>query len=349
MTAGLRLVFLVIVLIPQAIIFGMAYETSMAANRYFNQSQALALACSIFLVMGLPGLTTEWLVSKPLRRMRELCSRVKQGNYRQLLNLPNESSDGVEEDEIILLMRDMNWMARQIGIRESELQHAVTNLSEYQKQLDEKNAYLTAVNDKLVEVQKQMQKQAAELEATCKCMQVMAMTDPLTHIANRRCFFETLSRQITTANCNKQSVSLLVLDIDKFKAVNDNYGHQAGDKVLQKVAAIIQQNIRSSDLAARIGGEEYAILLTNATPEGASLLAQKVKMAIESHAIELNDKHQIYVTVSIGVCTLAQRPCYFNVEKLYCFADQALYYSKNNGRNCISVFYADTKSIIKVS
>lgn len=349
MVTKLRVVFLIIVLIPHIIMFSMTYGTVLAVNKHFNQIQAIALACSLFLVMSIPNLTIGWLITKPLRQMRELCSRVKQGYYRELLTLPNEPTDVSEEDEITLLMRDMNWMARHIGIREKELKQAIDDLSEYQKQIAEKNVYLLSVNKKLIEAQEQMRKQAIELEDTCKCMQVMAMTDPLTQIANRRCFFDSLDRYFSPPICKLLSVSLLILDIDKFKVVNDSFGHQAGDQVLREIATVIKNNIRSNDMAARIGGEEYAVLLYDANLDDAVLIASKIKKAIEKHAISLDKNKQIFVTVSIGVCTLMQKTCRFDVDRLYCFADQALYHSKNNGRNCISVFYTDINSIAKIA
>lgn len=349
MISKLRFMFLFIVLVPQAVIFGMTFGSPLAVNSHFSQIQALSLASSLLLALGLPGLAVDWLIGPHFTRMRELCSRVKQGNYRELLKLPNESRDGVGEDGITLLMRDMNWMARQIEMRERDLQQAVVQLSESQKHIDEQNKYLKEMNCKLLDAQDQMKQQSAELERTCKRMQVMAMTDPLTRMANRRCFFDTLSHHFVSSICNLRPISLLILDIDKFKGINDNYGHQAGDTVLKEVAEVIQQNIRNSDLAARIGGEEYAILVTDAYPEAAAVVAKKIKAAVENHIFILEDSLQIRITVSIGICTLTQLPCRIDVEKLYSFADQALYYSKNSGRNCISVYYTDTSAIAKLA
>lgn len=349
MITKLRLVFLVIVLIPQGIMFGMAYKSVLAANQYFNQIQAVCLASSFLLALGLPQLTVGWLLSNYIARIRQLCARVKKGNYCELLSLPNEARDGDGEDEMTALMRDMNWMARQIEIRERNLQQAVSDLSQSRKRIDEQNKHLTEVNAQLVEAQGNLREQAAELERTCKSMQVMAMTDPLTQMANRRRFFDALDENFQHLICNLQPISLLILDIDHFKAINDNYGHQAGDKVLQELADVIQRSIRHSDLAARIGGEEYAILMTDACPEAAAAVAKKIKKAIEAHAFSLDENRQVFITVSIGVCTLTQRPCCFDVEKLYGFADQALYHSKHNGRNSISVYSTATSSIDKVA
>lgn len=119
MVNKLRLIFLAMVLIPQGVMFGMARDSLLAANKYFSDIEAVSLASALILVLGMPSVTVQWMVGKPLDNIRQLCSRVKQGNYRELLSLPNESRDG--DDSIVTLMRDMNWMARQIEIRETDL------------------------------------------------------------------------------------------------------------------------------------------------------------------------------------------------------------------------------------
>lgn len=349
MVSKLRLGLVVVTLIPQAILYFVAQESVLAVNPQFHKIQAVSVAVSFVLALILPGPLVHWLFHKHFVRMRQLCERVKQGNYQEFLNLPNEARDGVGEDGVIILMRNMNWMAHQILVRERELQRAIIDLSASQKQVNEQNQYLTTANQQLLEAQQRLEKQANELESNYKRMQLMAMTDPLTRIANRRCFFETLAKKVTLPPCNMIPVSLLVLDIDYFKSINDNYGHQTGDYVIQKIAEIIQQHIRSTDLAARIGGEEYAVLLGDTDSHGAEKVAYKVKYAIETYSFKLQTGQSLQVTVSIGACTVTELPCYYDVEKLYGFADQALYFSKNNGRNCISFYLTENGRIAKIS
>lgn len=307
----IRLIFLVMLLIPQGIIYWMASDSLLTTNKNFSQIEAVSLASALLLILGMPSLTIQWLVEKPLRNMRELCSQVKGGNYHKLLPLSSEGRDG--EDEMVALMRDMNWMARQIEKREKDLQQAVDDLWQSRNQ-----------------------------------MQVMAMTDPLTAIANRRCFFDTLEQKFKALVCQYQPISLLIIDVDFFKKINDTYGHQIGDQVLLELAKIIQDNTRGGDLVARIGGEEYGILLPNNTSQEAISVANRIQKGIDSHEFLL-DANRISVTVSIGVCTLPQPPCCFDKEKLYNYADQALYHSKNSGRNSVSVYDPDNHSIQKVA
>lgn len=312
MVCKLRFVFFIIVMIPQGIMFWMAANSPLQGNKYISEIEAVSLASSLILVLAMPGLTVNWLVGKHLNNMRLLCSRVKQGIYKEVLVLPNEARD--EEDGIIALMRDMNWMARQIEFREMALRQAVRDLQESRSH-----------------------------------MQVMAMTDPLTAIANRRCFFDVLEQQFKELVCNYHPISLIIFDVDFFKKVNDTYGHQAGDKVLLELAGIIQGNSREKDLAARIGGEEYALLLPGTGSREAVGIASRIHKIIAEHNFVLDENRQIAVTASIGICTLSQFLCRFNKEKLYQYADQALYYSKNIGRNSVSVYDPDTHLIRRVA
>lgn len=341
----LRLVFLLILLIPQGVIFGMAYDSLLMENKSFSQIQAVSLASALVLTMIMPSVTVEWLVGKPFNRMRQFCYQVKQGNYREFLTLPNESRE--EEDSILILMRDLNWMARQIEMRERDLKRTADDLWQSRNHMDEQNKMLLSVNTQLLTVQERLKERTIELENSCSRMQVMTMTDPLTTIANRRCFFETLERQFMELVCNRCPISLLIIDIDFFKKINDTYGHQAGDTVLLELARIIQNNAREGDLAARIGGEEYAILLPGTLAEQAVSVANRIQTGIEKHQFLLGET-QVSVTASIGICTLSKSLCCFDREKIYNYADQALYYSKNNGRNCVSVYHSDTHSITKV-
>lgn len=342
----LRLIFLLMLLIPQGVMFAMAYDSSLAANKSFSQIEAVSLASALLLAMIMPSVTVQWLVGKTLDRMRQLCCQVKQGNYRELLSLPNESRN--EEDDILILMRDMNWMARQIEIRERDLIKTADELWQSRNRMDEQNKMLLSVNTELLAVQEKLKERSIQLENSCSRMQVMAMTDPLTTIANRRCFFEALERQFTELVCNHRPISLCIIDIDFFKKINDTYGHQAGDTVLLELARIIQNNAREGDLAARIGGEEYALLLPGTLSEQAVSVAKRIQTGIGKHKFLLAGT-QVSVTASIGICTLPQSLCCFDRGKIYNYADQALYYSKHNGRNSVSVYDPNTLSSAKIA
>ena len=350
MVSRLRLMFLLAVLMPQAVMFFMTHGSALATNRHFSEVQACFLAVALLLGLFLPGIAAEWAVGKKLYRMRQLCSRVKRGDYRELLPVPNESSEGDAVDPVLALMRDMNWMARHIQIREQDITRMIDDLRQSREAVRAQNQFLTNVNEELLAAQAELQERTAELEAACRQMETMAMTDPLTAIANRRCFFEHLERHFAARICRCKPISLMILDIDRFKTINDTYGHQAGDRILMRLAEVIRESSRDKDLPARVGGEEYALLLPDTDSQGAIAVARRIqsKLAVSQFALDSREPATVVsITVSIGVCTMVTLPCW-DRDKLYSYADQALYYSKNNGRNSISFYNPDTESIAEV-
>lgn len=171
-------------------------------------------------------------------------------------------------------------------------------------------------------------------------LSALAMTDGLTGIANRRAFDEALEREWKRTLRESSQISLLLLDIDRFKAFNDHYGHQVGDDCLRSVAAAITGAVRSTDLVARYGGEEIAVILPNTDMDAASAVAEKVRAAIES--LQLTHKGNPdgggHITVSIGAATALARigGTIRMPESLLLSADNALYKAKHEGRNRVA-------------
>ncbi|MFP5515217.1 MAG: GGDEF domain-containing protein [Alphaproteobacteria bacterium] len=157
-----------------------------------------------------------------------------------------------------------------------------------------------------------------------------ALSDPLTGLANRRAFFGAIDREVAGALRQETPVSLLLLDIDHFKEVNDAHGHDAGDAVLVALSRVLQRGVRQSDLVARFGGEEFAILLPCTPVEGAFLLAERLRCAVRDCGVE-HDGVLLHVTVSIGVSSLA--PNADRPDTLIKAADIALYRAKSDGRD----------------
>ncbi|MBI5847924.1 MAG: PAS domain S-box protein [Nitrospirae bacterium] len=158
-----------------------------------------------------------------------------------------------------------------------------------------------------------------------------AEKDALTGILNRRKFYEILEQEKARAERYARSLSLIMFDIDHFKAVNDTFGHAAGDKVLKKTAAVVIDHIRKSDVLGRIGGEEFAVLATETTVESALALAEKIRAAIE------NTEHDTVgtITISIGVSAYDSG---LSTDEFVRRSDEALYAAKNNGRNRVECY-----------
>lgn len=160
-----------------------------------------------------------------------------------------------------------------------------------------------------------------------------ALRDPLTGTGNRIAMDQTLSREIEVAHRHKHPLSLLMLDIDHFKRVNDIHGHSAGDEVLKAVATEIKGQLRTIDRVFRFGGEEFLIVLSNTGREAAAMVGQRLRLAA-MHLTYPMLTHSIELTVSLGCATLLPAE---SVERVLHRADSALYVAKREGRNRLAM------------
>jgi len=166
----------------------------------------------------------------------------------------------------------------------------------------------------------------------------LARTDVLTGITNRRHFFELAEAQFAVAQRYSRDLTIMMLDVDHFKSVNDRYGHLAGDLVLQFVAQECQHHMRTTDIFARYGGEEFICLLPEQTEKGAVELAERIRRMLEQAEVKF-EAQSLKVTASFGLA-LIQKESGLTLEQLIDRADQALYQSKRDGRNRITVWQA---------
>lgn len=157
--------------------------------------------------------------------------------------------------------------------------------------------------------------------------------DKLTNLYTRKYFELALQNEIYISSTTEGQLSLIMIDIDKFKQVNDRFGHQRGDEILQKVAAIVMDSVRKTDICARYGGEEFIILLPRTGIEGAYSLAEKIRNKVENAKLL---GYHTPVTISLGIATYPDHSSW--MRDLIDKADQALYHSKENGRNRTTVF-----------
>jgi len=164
----------------------------------------------------------------------------------------------------------------------------------------------------------------------------VGLTDALTGVNNRRFFDQRLSEEVARAVRSGEPMACLFMDVDHFKRVNDQHGHQVGDLVLREVAGLIREQLRTTDVLGRYGGEEFAALLINAPQTAALEIAERIRAAIAAHGFALADGGSLAATISIGVAVLSKRGGAAISElagNLVDRADQALYQAKTGGRN----------------
>lgn len=188
---------------------------------------------------------------------------------------------------------------------------------------------------KLEETNEELQREISERQKAQKRLEELATRDELTNAYNRRHFTHLANREIQRAERTGQSINLLFLDIDLFKSVNDQYGHDAGDRVLKKLTEICLSNIRELDTFARMGGEEFAILLPEIDGIQAKLTAHRLCRIIADTPIP-TEAGDLKITVSIGVSTYS-RNISETLEKMLKQADIALYEAKAKGRNRVEM------------
>ncbi|NOU14300.1 MAG: GGDEF domain-containing protein, partial [Methylococcaceae bacterium] len=180
----------------------------------------------------------------------------------------------------------------------------------------------------------EIQQFTADLSLANRRLEMMANTDILTGLPNRRYALTRLEQEWETALRFNRPISLLILDLDHFKSVNDSHGHDAGDIVLSHAAKLMKAAARTSDVVCRLGGEEFLVIATNTDGATAVLLAERIRSAIQTYQPK-NIPLAKPVTVSIGVAgAFGKKPGWSELIKL---ADQALYKAKANGRNLVQL------------
>ena len=165
------------------------------------------------------------------------------------------------------------------------------------------------------------------------------ITDPLTKVHNRRYLERRLDEEVARSLRYSLDLSILLLDIDHFKRVNDTYGHQAGDVTLSTIGSLIKEALRDLDVVARYGGEEFLVICTNTAINGAALVAERLRKLVESNPIRIQnssgESQFIHITVSVGVACLSVSVN--SKELLVKESDKALYHAKGQGRNRVVV------------
>ncbi len=280
------------------------------------------------------------------------------GSYRIL-----HAKDGAEAWEMLQRTPDIELVLTDIQmphltghqllvkIRKSDNAHLrslpVIVMTTADDNVDRNLAFLNGANDFITKPIDELELQARvnmhhklartirELEESRRRLAEQAMTDPLTQLRNRRAFFENGGKCLARARRHNGDMAVMLFDIDFFKKINDTYGHQAGDEALVAVAAILTSMSRAEDTVARMGGEEFAILLPDTNRLGTAVLAERTRIAIEKERFILGGKI-VPITVSIGIASRDADPV-DTIDQLLNIADKRLYLAKQGGRNRICV------------
>lgn len=219
----------------------------------------------------------------------------------------------------------------------------VIQLKQYHDALERHNAELEeTVKHRTRDLSEALEQQAKLnnilLEANRK-LDFYASMDGLTSLYNRRFFLKLANSEVERARRYSHPTTFMMLDLDHFKNINDEYGHLTGDHVLEKIARILEAESREADIIGRLGGEEFAILSTESTLHQAGQLAERIRTRINNETIEF-DGHQISVTISIGIAEVGGSDEL--IEQAMNRADKALYQSKGTGRNLVSIAATDS-------
>ena len=223
-------------------------------------------------------------------------------------------------DEFGELAKQFNELSENLNVANAELKSRV----------DYADNQLIKTNNLLLE-------RSGELLDLNKKFEMLSVTDPLTQLYNRRYFESEITNEMEVTKRHGDVTSLLVIDIDNFKSINDTYGHMQGDEVIKMIANRMKERLRETDVLCRIGGEEYVAICKRANKENSMQLAEDLREIIEKTNINIGS-NEVSVTVSIGIATVTPENITEEADNIFKHADLALYSSKDNGKNRVTHF-----------
>ncbi|MCP4265833.1 MAG: sensor domain-containing diguanylate cyclase [Candidatus Brocadiaceae bacterium] len=288
-----------------------------------NQALADKLGCSINSLMGSKASGLDWRNLESNKTSDELpwLKAMRDGENVSSVQLKFATkSDGFCTFSInVALINENNGKSRGALV-------TFTDLTE----LEKKNSQLSTMVE-------QQQLANAEIERQNRDLEILSTRDPLTDCLNRRAFYAKAEKCLTKAAAEQSTVSCVMTDIDKFKAVNDTYGHGVGDEVIKYLANTLRTSTRTDDIVCRFGGEEFCVLLPDCSVEEAASIFEQIRIKIEAHSARaISGAPGINITSSFGVSELNSSTN--NVDDMIHQADTALYKAKDSGRNCIVVW-----------
>ncbi len=284
-------------------------STAHIMERLENQKFALLKRESLIILLIALGefLALSYIIIRPVGKITDFLRRNVDDDGLLVSDIPM-----VSNDEFGQLAQQFNTLGNQLNEANKKLQSKIESAD---RRLLETNQQLKQLNDEF---------------------KLLSITDPLTGLFNRRHFDEIMETEVGLSNRHGDPNSILLIDIDHFKGINDTYGHYVGDLVLKSMTKLLQDNLRHTDAICRIGGEEFAVLCKRADKAGAMEIAEKLRSVVEATPMAPETDDELMITISVGVASVPYNAKNVSPKQLYKDVDTAMYYSKNNGRNRVT-------------
>ena len=282
---------------------------------------------ALLVVIGLALVSARLIASilSNLEKLREGANRIALGNFSE--RIPEQG-----QDELTVVIQTFNSMG-------GELQNAIEKRAQYEKQLETLNRDL---EDRVVTRTSQLNAALEEANKANAAVAHLANHDTLTGLLNRRRFQEELDRWGKYALRYNRPITLMFIDLDKFKQINDTYGHLGGDEYLMAFTHMLKSTLRTTDYIGRWGGDEFAVLLPETDTAAACEVATKLPKIFNTVPITVAGK-TVYASASIGIAVLPEHTA--DINELTAFADAAMYKAKEAGRGCFCVYSASEQEI----
>lgn len=276
---------------------------------------AVLVTILLILYTGL-SILNHRLLFVPLRSMAAKARQIaeKKQHLGEVVDIPKGS--------------EMREIAMSLNVMSKRLKEHMDDL---EGQVQSRGDLLSKVNSMLHQEMDEREEAAQELQKHARQLEHLARRDELTQAFNRRYFLQELEKEVNRSRRYKNPLSVVILDLDYFKNVNDTYGHASGDAVLQALSAACSSTMRSQDVFARLGGEEFGILLPETGSEEAVQAAERIRKLVQEMEVTGEDGHTIRITASLGVASLREDDQ--GIDSVLQRTDRALYAAKNAGRN----------------
>jgi len=277
------------------------------------------------------------ILAEVTKRLEEMAGYLTESNHESRSRFDDTQT---HSDTVMSQVRELTnevGTATELGLLQSlvraRLERVAEYVGEFRTREEQRSREFIGRAERMRARIENLERESSELQSRLASEQQGARLDPLTGVANRKSFDERFAQEVARKPRAEQPVAMLLWDVDNFKFINDSYGHRAGDRVLQSVAACFMAAVRGGDFVARIGGEEFVVLLSGPKLADAMQIANQVRSAVEALRFHFRGT-PVRVTVSCGVTELQQHD---TAEAAFDRADSALYRAKSGGKNlCIA-------------